>query len=173
MYETSGVLNEEVIKESKVHVISSKRRKFFIIFSIIMVLCGLSQAILWVVTSDIYYISSIASFGTLAIISISIPFFVQNLFQKRNMQTIKELSGTNSLKVRTIFSEDGVVINNFNASSEIEIKYEFFVRLEETPNLYILITKSGQYYFIFKNCLNDGEINSFKDFIKENCKNIK
>ncbi|MBM6860782.1 YcxB family protein, partial [Clostridium saudiense] len=53
------------------------------------------------------------------------------------------------------------------------IKYESFVRFAETSNMYILITKSGQQNFIFKNSLNDEEINSFKEFIKEKCKNIK
>lgn len=173
MFETSGILNEETIKESKIHVISSKRRKFFIIFSIICSLLGLLSIILGVVISDIFYISYGVFFEVLAAILIWVIFYVQNIFQKKNMEMIKEVSKENYFKIKTIFNEDLVVINNLTTSAKVEIKYESFVRFAETSNMYILITKSGQQNFIFKNCLNDEEISSFKEFIKEKCKNIK
>ncbi|EOR19974.1 hypothetical protein A500_19219 [Clostridium sartagoforme AAU1] len=100
-------------------------------------------------------------------------FLCSKHISKKNIEMIKEFSKENSFKIKTIFNEDGAVINNLTTSSKVEIKYESFVRFEETSNMYLLITRSGQQSFIFKKCLNDEEINSFKDFIKEKCKNIK
>lgn len=173
MFETSGILNEETIKESKIHVISSKRKKFFIIYSIVFSLLGLLLIVLGGAISDTSYIVKGVFFEVLAAISILVIFYVQNIFQKKNMEMIKEFSKENSFKIKTIFTEDGVVIDNLTTSSKVEIKYEFFVRFSETSNMYLLTTRSGQQTFIFKKCLNDEEINSFKDFIKEKCKNIK
>ncbi|MDU5108373.1 YcxB family protein [Clostridium sp.] len=74
---------------------------------------------------------------------------------------------------KRVFNEDGIVLNNLTTSAKVKIKYESFARFAETSNMYLLITKSGQQTFIFKNCLNDEEINAFKEFIKEKCHNIK
>lgn len=173
MFENSGIINEETIKESKIHAISPKSKKFFKIFSIICSLIGLLSIILGVVISDTFWILYGVFFGVLAVISILVIFYVQNIFQKKNIEMIKEISKSNSFKIETIFNEECAVLNNLTTSAKVEIKYESFVRFAETSNMYLLITKSGQQIFIFKNCLNEEEINSFKKFIKEKCKNIK
>lgn len=173
MFENSGIINEETLKESKTHAISPKRKNFFKIFSITFSLIGLILIVLGGVISDASYIIDGVFFEVLAIISILVIFYVQNIFQKKNMEMIKEFSKGNSFKIKTIFNEDGIVLNNLTTSAKVKIKYESFVRFAETSNMYLLITKSGQQTFIFKNCLNDEEINYFKKFIKEKCNNIK
>ena len=173
MFENSGIINEETIKESKTHAISPKGKKFLKIFSITCSLIGLLSIILGIVISDTFWILYGVIFEVLAVFLIWVIFYVQNIFQKKNIEMIKEVSKANNFKIKTIFNEDGIVLNNLTTSAKVEIKYESFVRFAETSNMYLLITKSGQQNFIFKNSLNDEEINSFKEFIKEKCKNIK
>lgn len=173
MFETSGIINEETIKESKIHAISPKTKKFFKIFSITCSLIGLLSIILGIVISDIFWILYGVFFEVLAVILIWTTFYVQNIFQKKNIEMLKEVSKENNFKIKTIFNEDCLVLSNLTTSAKVEIKYESFVRFAETSNMYLLITKSGQQNFIFKNSLNDEEINSFKEFIKKKCKNIK
>ncbi|MDU5108372.1 hypothetical protein [Clostridium sp.] len=56
MFENSGIINEETLKESKTHVISPKRKNFFKIFSITFSLIGLILIVLGGVISDASYI---------------------------------------------------------------------------------------------------------------------
>lgn len=166
MYETSGILNESIIKELKKYALTPKKKKFFIIFSIIYGLLGLLSIVLKDITFGIIFMC-------IAILGICIIFLAQYIFQKKSMDALKEFSDGNGLEIKTLFNESCVIINNLNTSSKIQIKYEYFKRFLETTNLCVLITKSGQQVFLFKNCLNEEEINSFKEFIKEKCKNIK
>ena len=109
----------------------------------------------------------------LAAISILLIFCIQNLFKKNNIQRLKELSNENYFEIKTIFNEYELGVINITIQSKTEIKYEYFIGFAETPNIYSLVTKSGEQIIIFKNCLNNEEINTFKEFIKEKCKNIK
>lgn len=173
MFETNGILNEDIIKELKVHAISPKKKKFFRNFSIIYSLLGLLLIVLGLVVPSTFFIAFGILGEVLAVASIWLIFYIPNIFQKKNIETLKEISNKNCFKIKTIFNEDGALINNLTTSSKVEIKYESFQRFAETSNMYLLITRSGQQTITFKNCLNDEEINSFKEFIKEKCKNIK
>lgn len=173
MFETNGIINEYTIKELKVIAISPKKKKFFRNFSIIYSLLGLLSIVLGLVVPSIIGIAVGFLCEVLAVSSIGIILYSQNLFQKNNIETLKEVSNENCFNLKTIFNEYGAVINNLTTSSKVEIKYEYFERFAETSNMYLLITKSGQQTITFKNCLNDEEKKSFKEFIKGKCKNIQ
>lgn len=126
MFETRGTLNEDTIKELKKYTISSKRRKFIIIFSIICSLLGLLSIVLGGVISDTFYILYGVFFEVLAAILIWVIFYVQYIFQKKNMEMIKEVYDGNGFEIKTFFNEDCAIINNLSTYAKIEIKYEYF-----------------------------------------------
>ena len=173
MFETSGIINKETIEEIKYEAVGPKTKKFFKTFAVICSSIGLLALILGTIISDNFWIFYGLFFQVLAFILILTIIFVQNIFKKNNIEFIKEISKDNSFKIKTTFHEDFLLLNNLTTEAKVEIKYESFTRLSETNNFYLLNTKSGQQILIFKNCLNNEEINSFKDFIKDKCKNIK
>ncbi|MBS5938734.1 YcxB family protein [Clostridium sp.] len=173
MFKTNTILNEETIKELKVLAVSPKKKKFAIILYVVCSLIGLSSIVLGVILSNTSIIIDGVTTALTATIVIWAIFYVRRIFQKTNIKMIEEISKTNSIEIETIFNEDNVIINNLTTSAKIELEYDSFIRLGETSNMYVLFTGSSQQVYVSKNCLNKKEINSFKDFIKEKCKNIK
>ena len=173
MFETNGKFNEETINELKVHAVSPKKKKFYIIFSIVYSILGILAFFMGLILSDRFLIFMGFLNESFAVCGIVLIYYLRYVFKKNNMQTLKEISDKSCFEVRTFFNENGAVKCNLTTSTNFEIKYEFFTRLEETSSMYILFTKSGQYVLVFKDCFNDEEIRSFKGFIREKCKNIK
>ena len=173
MFETNVKFNEETIKELRVYALSPKKKKFYKIFIIIYSLLGLFSIFIGLTMFGPFFTAIGFFCELLAVGGIALIFYIPYLFQKNNMEVLKEISNGNYFEIKTSFNETGAIIHNLTTSTNFEIKYEFFSRLEETTSMYVLFTKSGQSALVFKSCLNDEEIRSFKDFIKEKCKNIK
>lgn len=173
MYETSGILNGEMVKELKKCHMSHKRKVVHLIFSFVYVLIGVSYIRKGSSGSDKTFMLYGYACMFLAFVALWLIYLSSIKFQMTNIDAMKEISDKGEFEFKVFFNENGANINNLTTSTAIEIKYEFFVRLEETPNMYVLFTKSGQYAIIFKDCLDDEEINTFEEFIKEKCKNIK
>lgn len=173
MFETKGKFNEETVNELKVYSVSPRKKKFYKIFAIIYGLLGLFSIVLGLIVSSKFLIFMSFLLELLAVCGIGLIPYLQYKFKKNNMEALKEISDKNYFEIKTFFNENGAVHQNLTTSTKFEIKYKFFSRLEETPSMYILFTKSGQSILVFKNCLSDEEKKAFKEFIKEKCENIK
>lgn len=173
MYETNGILNkktgEELLK------VSPRRwvRAFAKIYIIFCLSISAIQIFLWILSSRKEFLIYGARFISIALLMV----FVYGMFLGKSkvlyINSIKEVSENGEYEFKSIFTENGVNISNLTTSANYEIKYESFYRLEETPSMYVLFTKYAQYVLVFKSCLSDDEIKSFKGFIKGKCKNIK
>ena len=160
MFETNGKFNEETINELKVHAVSPKKKKIYIIFAIVYSLIGLYYLFLGLTMSDQFSILVGFWIELLAACGIGLIYYLQYKFKKDNIEMLREVSNNNYFEIKTFFNETGAVKQNLTTSTNFEIKYEFFSRLEETPSMYVLFTKSGQYVLVFKKCLNDKELKS-------------
>lgn len=175
MFETTGVVNNEIVKELKKYLVSSKLKIFIGIMIVICVLAGLSSIIFAI----------LGLIGTFQGITFAIVFFVGICvfiaeyyytlykFHKICMQRMEETTGRRETKYNVYFDEEGAIVNNLDTKSNIKMKYDMFVRLGETSNVYALFTKSNLFIVIFKDCLDEMQMHDFKEFIKEKCKNIK
>lgn len=173
MFESSGILNEEIGQEFLKISMSRGYRKFIKIYSLVCFLLAVVNIIFLVLSSmKIYLVYAIILIIAAFFLIFAISMFLGKV-QITYIDSIKEISDKGEFEFKVFFNDNGVNINNLTTSATFEIKYEFFSRLEETTSMYVLFTKCGQYALVFKNCLNDEEINSFKEFIKEKCKNIK
>ncbi|MGG7215369.1 YcxB family protein [Clostridium nigeriense] len=173
MFETNGKFNEEIINELKVYAVSPKKKKFYKIFAIVYGLLGLIAIVIGLIASNQFLIFMFFLLELLAVGGIGLIPYLQYKFKKNNMEALKEISDKSYFEIKTFFNETGAIHQNLTTSTNFEIKYKFFSRLEETPSMYILFTKSGQSVLVLKNCFSDEEKKAFKEFIKEKCKNIK
>ncbi|MGL5038076.1 MAG: YcxB family protein [Aeromonas sp.] len=176
MFETTGIVNENILKELKKYNMSPKRKKLLVIVSIVCSLLGLlciSLALIDFNGSKTFYIIFGGIDIVLSIIGVWIIIYSSNKFHKINMDILGELYESSEFKLTVYFNEKGVIINNLSTEATIEIKYEFFDRMLETDNTYTLVTKANQYAIVFKSCLDNEQTYRFEEFIKEKCKNIK
>lgn len=173
MLETTGILNEEILKELSKYAIPPKRKKFFQIYSIIFGVLGALYIILGVVKSrNIYILYGVSFFCFSAVTIWGVVYFKKN-FMKLNIKILDECVDARELKTKVFFDEDGVIVNNLTTSSTIKIKYDNFVRIVETSSVYFLVTEANLYAIVDKECLNNEQLDIFKKIIKDKCKNIK
>lgn len=173
MFETTGILNEEILNELKKYAMPPKRKKLFKIYSIILGLLGLVDIIIGVLNSRNRSILFGLGFLFLSTVAIWVIIYFEKRFMRLNMKILEESTDTRELKIRVFFDEDGAIINNLTTSSSIKIKYEYFVRIVETASIYFLVTDSNLYAIVAKECLSNDELDEFKKFIKGKCKNIQ
>lgn len=173
MYETSGKLNEETGKEFLKIAMTSGQKRLLKIMSLVCFLMAIIFVVFWILSSMKIFLVYAAICVALIIYLFIVFLIVLGKIKLSYIDSIKEFSDKGELEFKSFFNENGVNISNLTTSANFEIKHEFFYRLEETPSMYVLITKSGQYVLIFKNYLNSEEIKSFKAFIKTKCKKIK
>lgn len=165
MFETTGILNEEVLKILKKYSISPRLKNFLKIFAII-------SAIFALICIPVSLKFSIF-FAFLVLVFILEYFLAVNIFYKKSLFIMKENTGLNEYCYKVFFDETGAVVNNLSIGATVQLKYDAFVRIEEINNMYVLFTKANQYIIVFKDCLDNKQVNDFKTFIKERCKNIK
>ena len=173
MFETYGTLDENVLKELKKHAMKPKRKRFFLIYSIIFGLLGIVYIILALLSSNNNFIVYGIAFLSFAIIAIRFITYFENRFKKINMKILEEITDTKELKFKNYFDEYGVVVNNLTTSAKVKIKYEYFVSIIETSSMYFLLTEGNQYAIVFKDCLENEQLNVFKEFIREKCSSIR
>ncbi|MBU3107354.1 YcxB family protein [Clostridium gasigenes] len=165
MFETTGIINDEVLKELKNYLVPSKLKIFIKIMVIICALLGLISIFISGVLPVIFFLA--------AGIFIAEYFYAINKFYKTVMHRMEETVGKMETKYKVYFDEVGAIVNNLDTGAKGHMKYNIFVRFVETPNVYVIFTKANQFIIIFKNCLDEGKVNDFKIFIKEKCENLK
>ena len=157
--------NEECLKILKKYSISPKVKNFLKIFAII-------SAIFALICIPVSLKFSIF-FAFLVLVFILEYFFSYKYFLQKKPFYNEGKYRINEYCYKVFFDETGAVVNNLSIGATVQLKYDAFVRIEEINNMYVLFTKANQYIIVFKDCLDNKQVNDFKTFIKERCKNIK
>lgn len=165
MFETTGIVNDELLKVLKKYLVPSKLKNFIKIMVIICALLGFISIFISRVLAGIFFLA--------AGIFIAEYFYAINKFYKIGMQRIEETIGKRETKYKVYFDEIGAIVNNLDTGAKGHMKYDLFVRIVETHDVYAIFTKANQFFIIFKDCLEEGQGNEFKKFIKEKCQNLK
>ena len=165
MFETTGILNDEVLKILKKYSMAPIFKKFL---QVGIVISAIGALISIFISLKIFILSMF-----LILVFILEYYLAINIFYKKSKAVIEENTEGEGFQYKVIFNEIGAIVDNLSIGATVHLKYDSFVRLEETPDMYFLFTKSTQYIIVFKKCLSDNQINEFKLFIKEKCKNIK
>ena len=173
MLETTGILNEEILKELSKYAMPSKRKNMLRIYSIVCVGLGVLEIILGIFYSRNKSILFGIGFLCFSIIAIGLIIYSEKKFVELNIKILDECVHERELKTKVIFEEDGVIVNNSTTYSTIKIKYDNFIRIVETSSVYFLVTEANLYAIVDKKCLNNEQLDILKKIIKDKCKNIK
>lgn len=149
MFETTGILNEYVLREMKRYVLPPKQKMVMMIMAMILIAAGVATYMIFA-----NYIAA----------SISLVVGVYMLFQmnkmaenaiKMNIRNIKANCGENACSYTTSFSDEGILVHNCATGTKVRYKYEGVVSIKESDSLYAIFTKSHQMICVFKNDLDE------------------
>lgn len=101
------------------------------------------------------------------------PRFLQNRYIRGQLNRMKESSPEGVARYETFFTVDGAVLKNLTNHGEVLIRYESLALAASTPNLFFVMSKSRQFFLVFKDCLTPEQRESFLPFLKERCPKLK
>ncbi|MEF9953546.1 MAG: YcxB family protein [Clostridium sp.] len=166
MFETSGVYNEDILRETSRYEYNSRQKWTFIIMVLILLGGGtLYINIGYIKLGYIYFLATILAFG--------LVYIVNRLKYKKSIMALYEQYNCTEVRYKTEFDDEGIIIHNLNTGSIGRIRYCRFEKIIEKDKIFIIITKAQQSTFVFKDCLSKDEIEEFKIYIKERCPKIR
>ena len=166
MFESTGILNEYVLREVKRYVVPPKQKMMILIMGSVLILAGLLSYVVWENP-----ISACISFA----IGLSLMFQVNKSAEKAIKMNIRNMHancGENACTYTTSFSDEGILVHNHATGAKVRYKYEGIASLKETTNLMVLFTKSHQMITVFKNDLEENT-QELKDYLKTKPTQIK
>lgn len=164
MFETTGILDEEVTKSFRKNIYPPIMKRFMEITILICIFCSILN--LFIVKSISYFIFLFI----MIFILITLYFYRVNYSYKYVIKRMEETYGKREIKMNVYFDEEGARVSNFESGAKVYIKYKLFTRLVETSNIYVLFTKYNEIIVVFKECLDKSQIDEFPIFIKSKCK---
>ncbi len=143
MFETTGIIDEKLLKEVKIYMLGRKQRIFFgiILFALaVMAIVNLFQR---------DYSTMIICLAGMGLIILEIVLVI-NKGITVTINRMVEVGGKSESEYTTRFDDEGIYMHNHTTGGEGIIKYETIAKFVETKNAYFLFTKAGQYVVSFK-----------------------
>ena len=102
-----------------------------------------------------------------------LPRLIQKRYIKNQLARMRENSLEGVTRYESFFTVDGVVLHNHTIHGEALMRYENLSFAASTPNLFFVMSKSRQFFLVFKDCLTPEQQASFLSFLKEKCPKLK
>lgn len=166
MFETTGILNECVLREVKRYVVPPKQKLLMTVMSLLLVAAGVVSYMIW----QNYIAASIS-----IIIGIYLFFQMNKMADhaiKMNIRNIRANCGADACSYTTSFSDEGILVHNLATGTKVRYKYEGIVSIKESASLYAIFTKSHQMICVFKNDLDENP-QELMDYLKKQPTQIK
>ena len=149
MFETTGILNEYVLREMKNHVLPPKQK--LLMLGMAAVLVALGCATYMIFENTIGAATSIV-LGVYLIIQMN---KTAEKVIKMNLNNMKANCGEYACSYTTSFSDEGILVHNLATGAKVRYKYEGVASIKESDSLYAIFTKSHQMICVFKNDLKE------------------
>lgn len=166
MFETTGILNESVLREVKRYVVPPKQKMVMTVMSVLLIAAGLVSYMIWQ-----NHIAACISI----IIGVYLFFQINKAAEnaiRMNIRNMRANCGKDACSYTTSFSDEGILVHNCATGAKVRYKYEGIASVKETANLMVLFTKSHQMITVFKNDL-DESVQELKDYLKTKPTQIK
>ena len=92
---------------------------------------------------------------------------------QNNIARLRESYPDGSCRYESFFTVDGIHIHNLSSGGETLLRYEHFARAAEAERVFFIISKTQQFFLVFKDCLTPEQQKSFLPFLKEKCPKLK
>ncbi|MBR5315533.1 MAG: YcxB family protein [Firmicutes bacterium] len=149
MFETTGILNEYVLRSVKKYVLPPKQKLTMIIMAMVLIVVGVGSYMVF----ENYIASSVS-----IVLGIYMLFQINKTAEKAiamNIRNMRANCGSDACSYTTSFSDEGILVHNHATGAKVRYKYEGVVSIKESEILYAIFTKSHQMICVFKNDLNE------------------
>lgn len=165
-YRTSGIMDKAALQEVQKYLFRS--RLAWVRWVAIVIIAGC--ALLALMARDWFD-------GGLYLLLAAFIFLFPRLLQRKYIRTqvnrMREVSPEGVTRYESFFTVDGVVLRNLTVHGEALMGYESLSLAASTPNLFFVMSKSRQFFLVFKDCLTLEQQASFLPFLKEKCPKLK
>lgn len=149
MFESTGILNEYVLREIKNHVLPPKQKLLMIGMSVVLVALGCAT-----------YLVFNNTIGACVSIVLGVYLLIQmgrtaEKVIRMNLNNMKANCGEYACSYTTSFSDEGILVHNLATGAKVRYKYEAIASIKESASLYAIFTKSHQMICVFKNDLKE------------------
>jgi len=166
MFETTGILNEYVLREVKKYVLPPKQKVMMLGMSALLIGAGMISYLVW--HNPIPACISVA-IGMYMIFQIN--KMAENVI-RMNIHNMRANCGADACSYTTSFSDEGILVHNMATGTKVRYKYEAIVSIKESASLYVIFTKSHQMITVFKNDLEENP-QELMDYLKKQPTQIK
>lgn len=159
MFETTGVVDYNTVKEAGFGLLRIKKKWLVIVAEIVLFLVVITSLIV----KD-YMMTLIA-----VVILFIYPaecYLILKKSRKRIIDRMLETTGRPYNTYTTTFIQQGVQLYNHDNNGQAVINYDNIVHVQETKNTYILYTQSWQMIFVFKAGLIPQQNQEFIPFLR-------
>ena len=166
MFESTGILNESVLREVKRYVVPPKQKLVMSIMSVLLLAVGIGSYMIWgnYITASISIILGVYMFSQL-------NKMAENAI-KMNIRNMRANCGADACSYTTSFSDEGILVHNLATGTKVRYKYEGIVSIKESSSILVLFTKSHQMLTVFKHDLEE-PVQELKDYLKTKPTQIK
>ena len=165
-YRTSGVMNEDNLRQFSKYLLPPRSKWLALIFILIF---AAAAALNFVGGNTVM---TVICTITAVVFIVEIPLLKRKML-RNNIARLRENYPDGSCRYETFFTVDGVHIHNLSNGGESLLRYENFARAAETENVFFVISKMQQFFLVFKDCLTLDQQKSFLPFLKEKCPRLK
>ena len=149
MFETTGILNEYVLREMKRHVLPPKQKLFMFGMALVLIVAGLGT---YLVFDNV--IGGCTSLAIGAFLIMQINKTTEKIIAM-NINNMKANCGASACSYTTSFSDEGILVHNLATGTKVRYKYEGVASIKESDSIYAIFTKSHQMICVFKNDLDE------------------
>lgn len=148
MYQTSGFVNEELLTQVGVYFIPYQSRMVFrvcinlfviLFFGFICVLKLLPAALMLIIALFFYRARQKARISC----------------KEATLRKLKELSGGARIHYSSRFGKEEILAENYTSRSRGSIPYRDIVEFVQRPDIYLLVSRSGELVFVFRSQLEN------------------
>lgn len=149
MFETTGILNEYVLREMKNHVLPPKQKLLMLGMAAVLVALGCA--------TYMFFENTIGA-ATSIVLGVYLIIQMNKTAEKvirMNLNNMKANCGEYACSYTTSFSDEGILVHNLATGAKVRYKYEGVASIKESDSLYAIFTKSHQMICVFKNDLKE------------------
>lgn len=166
MFETTGTIDEAMLKEIQKYTIRPRQKVLLTVFTLAGGFCTVVGAL-----ADNLFLLLLGVFDMLAFITEGI--WLRQRMIKNMLARTMETVGQPYMVYESSFSEEGVQIHNRSNNAQMVLKYEIFCKIAQTPHVYLLFTKTWQVVPVFKEGLAPGAEQELVAFLQSQPTKIK
>lgn len=149
MFETTGILNEYVLREMKNHVLPPKQKLLMLGMAAVLVALGCATYVIF---------ENTIGAATSIVLGVYLIIQMNKTAEKvirMNLNNMKANCGEYACSYTTSFSDEGILVHNLATGAKVRYKYEGVASIKESDSLYAIFTKSHQMICVFKNDLKE------------------